>query len=72
MLDSLAAHPPQLVLDTSTASNLGYENYPTSLIPELDRFIHDGYQQVASVDGVDDLAAPRLRKGDARSPLVSA
>jgi hypothetical protein len=53
MLDSLAAHPPLLVLDTSTASNLGYERYPTSLVPELDRFIHEGYQRITSVDGVD-------------------
>ncbi|MEP7203439.1 MAG: hypothetical protein ABI894_12565 [Ilumatobacteraceae bacterium] len=53
MLDSLAADPPEMILDTSTAPNLGYENYPTSLIPELERFIHDGYQRITSVDGVD-------------------
>jgi hypothetical protein len=53
MLDSLVNDPPELVLDTSTAPDLGYENYPTSLIPRLDRFIHDGYQRVTSVDGVD-------------------
>ena len=53
MLDSLAEHPPLLILDTSTAPKLGYERYPTSLIPELDRFIHEGYQRITSVDGVD-------------------
>jgi hypothetical protein len=53
MLDSLAAHPPALILDTSTSSRLGYENYPMSLIPELDRFVHDGYDLVTMVDGVD-------------------
>jgi hypothetical protein len=31
---------------------LGYEAYPTSLVPALDRYIHDGYVQVAVVDDV--------------------
>jgi hypothetical protein len=52
MLDSLRDHPPLLILDTSTSPDLGYENYPTSLIPALDRFIHDGYERITSVDGV--------------------
>ena len=52
MMASLEAHPPQLVLDTSTANDLGYENFPTSVIPAVDQFIHDHYQQVATVDGV--------------------
>jgi len=52
MLRSLAEHPPVLILDTSTAPQLGYTNYPTSLLPDLDRFIHDGYQQVGAIDGV--------------------
>lgn len=52
MLDDLASAPPQLILDTSTAPQLGYSKYPTSLLPDLDRFIHDGYQQVGIVDGV--------------------
>lgn len=52
MLKSLAAHPPLLILDTSTAPGLGYRNYPISLLPDLDQFIHDGYQQVGTVDGV--------------------
>ncbi len=53
MLDSLAAHPPELILDTSSSSQLGYENFPISLIPELDKFLHDGYELVTTVDGVD-------------------
>jgi hypothetical protein len=53
MLGSLAADPPLLVLDTSTSPDLGYGNFPTSLIPELDQFIHDGYERITSVDGVD-------------------
>jgi len=52
MMKSLQADPPQLVLDTSTAKDLGYENFPTSVIPAVDQFIHDNYQQVATVDGV--------------------
>jgi hypothetical protein len=53
LLDSLAVNPPQLILDTSTSPDLGYSKYPTSLIPELDRFIRDGYERITSVDGVD-------------------
>jgi len=53
MLDSLAAHPPELILDTSTSSELGYENFPISLIPELDQFVRDGYELITTVDGVD-------------------
>ena len=52
MMKSLTEHPPQLILDTSTAPDLGYRNFPTSLLPVVDRFIHDGYQQVGTVDGV--------------------
>jgi hypothetical protein len=52
MLASLRAHPPVLILDTSTSSRLGYSRYPTSLVPALDRYIHDGYRQIAVVDGV--------------------
>jgi hypothetical protein len=52
MLDSLARTPPKLILDTSTSENLGYSRYPTSLVPELQTFIIDGYRQIAVVDGV--------------------
>ena len=52
MLRSLTASPPVLILDTSSSPRLGYELYPTSLVPALDRFIHDGYVQVAVVDHV--------------------
>jgi hypothetical protein len=52
MLDSLARTPPELILDTSTSPNLGYSKYPTSLVPELQAFITDGYRQLAVVDGV--------------------
>jgi hypothetical protein len=52
MLASLRSAPPELVVDTSTATDLGYRNYPLTLVPELDSFVHDGYEQVAVVDGV--------------------
>jgi len=52
VLRSLNAHPPQLVLDTSTSPDLGYTKYPTTLLPSLDAFIHDHYDQVSVVDGV--------------------
>ncbi|MEP7047157.1 MAG: hypothetical protein ABI949_10770 [Ilumatobacteraceae bacterium] len=52
MLRSLAAQPPELILDTSTSPRLGYTNYPTSLVPDLERFIHDGYRQLGTVDDV--------------------
>jgi hypothetical protein len=52
MLASLTAAPPRLILDTSTAPRLGYNKYPFSLVPDLERFIHDGYDRVAVVDGV--------------------
>ncbi len=52
MLDSLARTPPTLILDTSTSERLGYDRYPTSLLPELQTFITEGYRQIAVVDGV--------------------
>jgi hypothetical protein len=52
MLDSLKAHPPALILDTSSSSRLGYSRYPTSLVPELETFIKMQYEQVAVVDDV--------------------
>lgn len=52
MLAELAAHPPELVLDTSTADNLGYGNYPLSLFPEIAAFVTAGYEEVEQIDGV--------------------
>ena len=52
MMKSLQANPPQLVLDTSTADDLGYENFPMSVIPEVDAFVRDNYQRVTTIDGV--------------------
>ncbi len=52
MMQHLESDPPELVLDTSTASGLGYRNYPLSLIPEVDRFVTSRYHRVDVVDGI--------------------
>jgi hypothetical protein len=52
MLTDLTSNPPKLILDTSAVPRLGYGKYPLSLLPGLDRFVHDGYRQVAVVSGV--------------------
>jgi hypothetical protein len=52
VLRSLRDHPPELVLDTSTAAHLGYGAYPLSVIPEIARYVAAGYAQVGVVDGV--------------------
>ncbi len=52
MLASLARTKPKLILDTSTSAKLGYRNFPTSLVPQLERIIRDSYTKIAVVDGV--------------------
>ena len=52
MLGDLRERPPELVLDTSSADNLGYSKYPLSLFPELESFVTDGYERVDEIDGV--------------------
>ncbi|MGB8862432.1 MAG: hypothetical protein WCC60_24465 [Ilumatobacteraceae bacterium] len=52
MLADLRAHPPALVLDTSTAANLGYTHYPMSLFPDVAAFVSAGYERVTEVAGV--------------------
>ena len=49
----MTGDPPQLILDTSAVPRLGYNNFPMSLIPELEPVVHDGYDLVNTVDGVD-------------------
>ncbi len=65
-LRSLAAHPPELFFDTSTAGLRGYRKYPVSLVPAVDTFVREHYRPVAIVRGVrvyrlrsDDSAAAR-------------
>ncbi len=52
MMHDLVAHPPTLVLDTSSSGDLGYSNYPISLFPEVAAFVADNYQHVSDIDGV--------------------
>ena len=52
MMDDLTAHPPLLVLDTSTSSELGYSNYPMSLFPDVENFVTANYEHVTDIDGV--------------------
>lgn len=52
LLNDLAAHPPLLVLDTSTSTDLGYSNYPLSLFPDVAAFVTDNYEHVTDIDGV--------------------
>lgn len=52
VLRSIAADPPALVLDTSTARDLGYENYPLSVVPALQAIVARQYTRVGEVDGV--------------------
>ena len=60
MMGSLRAHPPALVLDTSTADLRGYGDYPLATFPELRHFVDDHYELVGRVDGVD-VYAPAAR-----------
>ncbi|CAN0240116.1 unnamed protein product, partial [Phaeothamnion confervicola] len=52
MIDDLLAHPPEVVVDTSSSTQLGYEHYPLSLFPELAAFVTDRYEQVTVIDGL--------------------
>lgn len=52
LLASLKRNPPTLVLDTATAGIHQYDQYPMSVIPELDRWIRAHYDVAGSVDGV--------------------
>lgn len=52
MLNDLEDHPPLLVLDTSTSSELGYSRYPMSLFPDVAAFVHGNYEHVIDIDGV--------------------
>lgn len=51
MLADLRGHPPALVLDTSTAADLGYQHYPLALFPDVEAFVR-GYELVTAIDGV--------------------
>jgi hypothetical protein len=52
MFDDLVGNPPELVLDTSSADDLGYQKYPIALFPQLLDFVETKYEFVTTVDGV--------------------
>lgn len=52
LLRELTAHPPELVLDTSTAADLGYTRYPLEVAPDVAAFVRARYAEVAVIDGV--------------------
>ncbi|MCU1452780.1 MAG: hypothetical protein JWN46_926, partial [Acidimicrobiales bacterium] len=56
LLRALRAHPPALVLDTSSADLRHYGAYPMRLFPALDRYVRSGYREVTRIDGVRVLA----------------
>jgi 4-amino-4-deoxy-L-arabinose transferase-like glycosyltransferase len=60
MLAALRRHRPALVVDTSPAAIRQYDHYPLSGYPRLHRFLLDGYQPVATIDGVV-IWAPKAR-----------
>ncbi len=52
LLRSLHDDPPELVLDTSTATGLGYQNYPMTVVPAVADLVAANYTRVGEVDGV--------------------
>lgn len=51
MMADLTAAPPTLIVDTSTAPDLHYANYPMSLIPQIAQFVSAGYVKSDVIDG---------------------
>jgi len=49
---SLAAHPPELFIDTSTAGIRHYHAYPVRLVPPVEQFLRANYHRVETVDRV--------------------
>ena len=56
LLRQLQAHPPALVIDTSTADLRHYGAYPLSAFPALDSYVRSRYREVARIGGVRVLA----------------
>jgi len=52
LVADLAAHPPALVIDTSTADYMSFGNYPMSGVPVLAAIVAHDYEQLAIVGGV--------------------
>jgi hypothetical protein len=52
VMRSVAQHPPELVLDTSSTDRLGYERYPMSVAPQIAELVAEQYTELGVVDGV--------------------
>lgn len=51
MMADLTAAPPAIIVDTSTAPDLHYTNYPMTLIPQISNFVAEHYVKTDVVDG---------------------
>jgi hypothetical protein len=51
MMSDLLARPPEIVVDTSGVSSLGYGNYPLSVLPALDAFVEHNYRIETTIGG---------------------
>ncbi|NHN56783.1 hypothetical protein G9U51_13470 [Calidifontibacter sp. DB0510] len=51
-LAALRAHPPAVIVDTSTARLRQYDSYPMSSMPELARLVARDYTPIARIDGM--------------------
>jgi hypothetical protein len=52
LLQSLYAHPPTLVLDTSTARIRSYGHYPLDVVPQVEDFVDRYYRRIGVVQHV--------------------
>ncbi len=52
LMSDLVRRPPAFVLDTAPAGLHGWDRHPLAEFPRLDAFVREGYDAIASVDGV--------------------
>ncbi|HEX4421546.1 MAG TPA: glycosyltransferase family 39 protein [Kofleriaceae bacterium] len=60
LAEDFAAHPPAIVVDTSTADYMSFGNYPIHRFPEVEALLRD-YRPIAVVGGVTMYARPVVR-----------
>jgi hypothetical protein len=65
LLRSLYAHPPKLVLDTSTAHIRSYGHYPLDVVPQVEDFVDRYYRRIGTVQHVTvyELSSPPSATG---------
>lgn len=52
LMDDLAKNRPAYFVDTSPSGYFGYNRFPLSLYPELDRFVKENYLKESEIDGI--------------------